>query len=77
MKEVQKSVKESNPDGDYVSMMIDDRPQSGSSYYQIALYRIRAKLDKMDRLESYRIDTKTRQIEKHDVVRDKWLLIRE
>jgi len=77
LKEVQKLAKERNPDGDYVSMMIDDRPQSGSNYFQIALYRIRTKLDKMDRLESYRIDTKTKHIEKHDVVKDKWVLLKE
>jgi len=77
LKEVKSVAKESSPDGDYVSMMIDDRPQGSSQYYQIAVYRIRVKLDKMDRIDSYRIDVKTKLIEKHDVVRDRWILVKE
>jgi hypothetical protein len=73
LKEVQSAAKEIMPEGDYISMMIDDRPAGQSHYYQIALYRIRAKLEKMDRIDSYRINNKTKLIEKHDMVRDKWI----
>ncbi len=76
LKEVKSAAKDHSADGDYISMMVDDRPQGSSQYYQIAVYRIRVKLDKMDRIDSYRIDVKSKLIEKHDVVRDKWILVK-
>jgi len=75
LKEVEKAARIVSPEGDYVLMMIDDRPQGKINYYQIALYRIRTKLDKMDRIDSYRINIKSKVIEKQDIVKDKWLPI--
>jgi hypothetical protein len=75
LKEVEQAAKTVSSEGDYVSMMIDDRPQGSMNYYQIALYKIRAKLDKMDRIDSYRINIKSKLIEKHDVVKDKWVAV--
>jgi hypothetical protein len=76
LKEVESAAASISPEGDYVSLMIDDRPQGATRYYQIALYRIRARLDKMDRIDSYRIDIKSKMIEKHDVVKDRWIQIK-
>ena len=76
LKEVKVLTKEKNSEGDYVSMMVDERPAGSDKYYQIALYKIRVQLGKMDRLETYRIDVKTHQIEKHDVVKDKWIVVK-
>jgi hypothetical protein len=76
LKEVESAAKGISTDGDYISMMIDDRPQGDTHYYQIALYKIRAKLDKMDRIDSYRIDIKSKKIEKRDAVRDRWIRLK-
>jgi hypothetical protein len=76
LREVEEAAKRVSPEGDYVSMMIDDRPHGTTSYYQIALYKIRAKLDKMDRIDSYRINTKSKTVEKRDVVKDTWVAVK-
>jgi hypothetical protein len=77
LKEVDSEAKSISPEGDYVSMMVDDRPQGSKNYYQIALYRIRAHLDKMDRINSYRINIKNKLIEKQDIVKDTWVTVRQ
>ena len=76
LKEVENAARIISPEGDYVSMMIDDRPQGKINYYQIALYRIRSRLDKMDRIDSYRINIKSKVIEKQDIVKDKWVSVK-
>jgi hypothetical protein len=76
LKEVENAARIISPEGDYVSMMIDDRPQGKINYYQIALYRIRSRSDKMDRIDSYRINIKSKVIEKQDIVKDKWVSVK-
>lgn len=76
LSEVEQAAKRVSPEGDYVSMMIDDRPHGTINYYQIALYKIRAKLDKMDRIDSYRINTKSKSVEKLDIVKDIWVAVK-
>jgi hypothetical protein len=76
LREVRAAANEKSPEGDYITMMVDERPEGDSHYYQIALCKIRRQLNKMDRLETYRIDVKSHQIEKHDVVKDKWIALK-
>jgi len=76
LSEVKLAIKNANREGDFVTMMIEGRPQGSMDYYQIALYRMRATLDKMDRVDFYRISIKNKVIEKRDVVRDKWVKIK-
>lgn len=76
LNEVERLIKSAAQEGDFVTMMVDERPQGSMEYYQIALYRVRLKLDKMDRLDSYRINATNKQIEKLDVVKDQWVIIK-